>query len=444
MMRTLWYAGLLLLTGIILSACQSGDLNIGQSVINPQQLLLQPIDTVTILASTVLKADSFATSSDNNIVVGHWSDAQTGQLTAKTFTSVDYPSNSLATTTNLTVDSLVLELGYAFSYGDTTTAFTLNVHKLKKPIVAGLAYYNTSTASYEENPLVSKTIVPNYNTGTQLITVRFPDTLAQSLFTKIQNNDISSNTTLAEMLPGFAFVGQSTVNSFRGFANSYGSTVTGLRLYYHSTDPTSGVTPTSQNLLFTLSTTHFTELKKDLSNTPLKGLKNRSDAISSQLTDNTTFISWGSGLQTRLELPYLDKFLQSDNFAGINGAFLVVSPVRKSLSDNAGPPTALTLYGTNSQNEVVSNIPGTSSGQVPYTVGYSVSDTPLMLKDTYTFDLTAYIGQIIRRNIPNRPLLLTVASTAPSVKELIQRVTLGNQQKANDQMKLQLYFTSSL
>lgn len=443
MMRTLWYAGLLLLTGIILSACQSGDLNIGQSVINPQQLLLQPIDTVTIRTSTVLKVDSFATSSDNNIVVGQWSDAQTGQLTSKTFTSLDYPSNSLATTTNLAVDSLVMELSYAFSYGDTTTAFTLNVHKLKQPIVAGLVYYNTSTASYEDKPLVSKTILPNYNTGTKLITIRFPDSLAQSLFSKLQNSEISSNITLAEMFPGFAFVGQSAVNSFRGFANSAGSTVTGLRLYYHSTDPTSGVTPTSQNLLFTLTNTHFTQLKKDLSNTPLKVLKNRSDAIGSELTDNTTFISWGSGLQTRIELPYLNQFIQSDNFAGLNGAFLVISPVRKSLSDNAAPPTTLTLYETNSQNETIANVPGTSSAQIPYTVNYAASDTPLMLKDTYTFDLTAYVGQVIRRTIPNRPLLLTVASSSPSVQQLIQRVVLGNQQKANDQMKLQLYFTTS-
>lgn len=111
MMRTLWYAGLLLLTGFIVVACQSGDLNVGQSVINPQGLLVQPIDTITVQASTVLRVDSFATSSSGALVVGQWTDAQTGQMTAKSFASLNYVSNSLASLTNIQLDSVVLELG---------------------------------------------------------------------------------------------------------------------------------------------------------------------------------------------------------------------------------------------------------------------------------------------------------------------------------------------
>ena len=95
-MRTLWYAGLLWLTGIVLFACQSGDLNVGQSVINPQELLVQSVDSVTIQTSTVMRTDSFSTSvNEPDIVIGHWNDAITGQQTAQSFAAIDYPSNSL-------------------------------------------------------------------------------------------------------------------------------------------------------------------------------------------------------------------------------------------------------------------------------------------------------------------------------------------------------------
>ncbi|RYF45422.1 MAG: hypothetical protein EOO39_51320, partial [Cytophagaceae bacterium] len=41
-----------MLTGIVLFACQSGDLNVGQSVINPQELLVQSIDSVKLVRQT--------------------------------------------------------------------------------------------------------------------------------------------------------------------------------------------------------------------------------------------------------------------------------------------------------------------------------------------------------------------------------------------------------
>ena len=84
-MRTLWYAGLLWLAGIVLFACQSGDLNVGQSVINPQELQVQSIDSITVQTSTVMKPDSFVTSGDVNLLVGRWADPQTGTMTAQSF-----------------------------------------------------------------------------------------------------------------------------------------------------------------------------------------------------------------------------------------------------------------------------------------------------------------------------------------------------------------------
>ncbi len=158
-MRTFWYAGLLLLTGIVLFSCQTGDLNVGQSVIKPQELLVQSVDSVTVKLSTVLRPDSFVTSSDPNLLVGRWTDPQTGKMNARSFAAVNYAANSLNTQTNIRLDSLVLELTYAFVYGDSTSQFNLSVHPLLRPMENQL-YYNTSSLAYDPKAIVQKTFIP--------------------------------------------------------------------------------------------------------------------------------------------------------------------------------------------------------------------------------------------------------------------------------------------
>lgn len=447
-MRTFWYAGLLMLTGIVLLACQSGDLNVGQSVINPQELLVQSIDSVTVKTSTVLKPDSFVTSGDVNLLVGRWKDPQTGTMTARSFAVVNYAANNLATQTNIRLDSLVLELNYAYVYGDTTSAFTVRLHSLRQPLVNQL-YYNTSSVPFDSTIIVQKTVIPQPRSRTRQIQIRMDDALAQTFYNKLLKGEIVDATTLADFLPGFALTSTSAGNTFVGIT----AASSGLRFYYHTTD----IDRTALTLLFPFSATYFTQLKNDRSGTVLSALKNRSDAVSSRLTDNTTFVVPGAELQTRIEFPYLGQFDRPDQFADLNKALLVISPVRRDLSDNTPPPTQLGLFLTNTQNDILpvalpGGVTGSTSAITPYAVNYdpksSIYDpAALVLKDTYTFDLTYYIGQIIKRKALNQPLLLTIPTTTQlqrvyTLSDYVQRVTLGNQQRPNDQMQVKLFITS--
>ncbi len=441
-MRTFWYAGLLLLTGIVLFSCQTGDLNVGQSVINPQELLIQSVDSVTVKTSTVLKPDSFATSGDLNLLVGRWTDPQTGKMTARSFTSVNYASNALTTQTNVRLDSLVLELNYAFVYGDSTSQFNLSVHPLIRPMENQL-YYNTNSLEYSPTPLVQKTFTPQPRSRTRQVQIRIPDALAQAFYAKLQNGTINDATTLADFLPGFALNCNSTANTFIGFAVAS----SGLRFYYHTTDIDQG----AATLLFPFSGIYFTQIKNDLSGTVLSALKTRTDAVSSRLTDNTSFVVPGAQLQTRIEFPYLNQFDRPEGFADLNKALLVISPVRKTLNDNTQPPP-LALFFTNTQNDILpASVPGGVTGSSAPVVAYGYDQSALTLTDSYTFDLTYYIGQIIKRKSLNQPLLLTVPTPAEfqqisqrnySLQDYVQRVVLGNQQKQNDQLKVQLFITS--
>jgi hypothetical protein len=449
-MRTFWYAGLLLLTGIVLLSCQTGDLNVGQSVINPQELLVQSVDSITMQTSTVVKPDSFATSGDLNLLVGRWTDPQTGRMTARSFTSVNYAGNSLNTQTNVRLDSLVLELNYAYVYGDSTSQFNLSVHPLVRPMEVQL-YYNTNSLDYNPTAIVQKTFVPQPLSRTRQVQLRMPDALAQAFFAKLQNGTVNDATTLADYLPGFALNCNSTANTFVGFT----AASSGLRFYYHTTD----IDQTASTLLFPFSSIYFTQLKNDLSGTVLSALKTRTDAVSSRLTDNTTFVVPGAQLQTRIEFPYLNQFDRPDGFADLNKALLVIRPVRKTLTDNTQPPAALGLFFTNTQNDILSialpgGVTGSSSAIASYgnnldprSSGYD--PTALVLQDSYTFDLTYYLGQVIKRKALNQPLLLTIPTSSQlqrnyTLYDYIQRVTLGNQQRANDQLQVQLFITSGI
>ncbi|GAB2535729.1 DUF4270 family protein [Spirosoma aerophilum] len=442
-MRTLWYAGLLWLAGIVLFACQSGDLNVGQSVINPLQLQVQSVDTMTVETSTVMRADSFVTSADADMVVGQWTDAITGKQTAQAFAAIDYPSNSLISQTNLRLDSLVLELGYSFTYGDTTSTFDLGVYQINRPLQAQL-YYNTSSVPYAVDPLIQQRFVPQQNSGNRLIQIRLPAQLAQTLYDKIVSGEITDNITLNDFLPGFVLAGKSATNTFLGLTTR--TTVSGLRMYYHDTD----INRTASTLLFPISSLHFTNLKNDRTGTPLSALKERSDAVSSRLTDNTTIISIGAGLQTRVEFPYLNDFFRPQTFADLNRALLVISPVRTNTRDNANPPSSLQLYGTNNINEFISTVPGGPTGTEQASGNYVADQNSqvasILPVDSYTIDLTYYVGQIIKKKATSRPLLLTIPTPSGGIytlRQLIQRVTLGNQQRQNDKMQLKLFMTSN-
>ena len=444
-MRPFWYAGLLWLTGILLAGCQSGDLNVGQSVINPGQLNIRSIDSVTVQTATVLKTDSFPTSLDPDILVGQWSDPQTGKLTARSFATLDYPSNGLASQTNLRLDSLVLELNYDFVYGDTTSLFDVNVHRLISPLVGTRPfeqpplYYNTSSIPFEATPLLKKTVFPKPITSrNRQIRFRIADDLAESFYTKLTNGQLKDITTLASFLPGFAFVSPSTTNTIAGFV----AATSGLRLYYHTTD-----NPVAATLLFPMvQRLYFTQLLNDRTGTSLNALQSRSDIVSSRLTGNTSFVSFGAQLQTRIEFPYLNQFATPDQFAGINKALLVISPVRTSRRDNAPPPTQLELYQTNSLNAALQQIPGDVTGSSPATATYLFNAVAPIFTSSYTFDLTYYLSQILKQKAPNLPLLLTLPAPSQnstySLRTLIQRTALGNQQKPDYKLQLKLFITS--
>lgn len=439
MMRSLFRSGLLLaVAGASLMSCLSGDPDVGQSVIDPYQLQTQLVDSITVKTYTVIEPDSFVTATDSSILIGQWADTQTGKLLAKGYASVDYATHSLADQAGVRFDSLVLELPYSFSYGDTTKAFTLRVHTLQGALSAGATYYNYSSAAYEPTPLVSKTFVALGRGENRQIRMRLSDALGQAFFAKLVSKEINDTETMWAYWKGFAFTNGTTDNVIWGI-NTWAE-ATGLRLYYHLTD----MEKTVSSVRFPLGGTHFTQLTNDASGSAMQSLKYKPQVLASTATGHQTAIGVGVGFRTRIEFPYLSQFAKPDAYLGLNLAQLQISPVRKVLYDNTPPPDQLALYETNSQNELVSTVPALATGATSAVAAYQYLPNELELSDMYVFDITKYIGDILKGDAVNRPLILTVPASTVSLKTALRRVMVGDQELSTDRIRLRIILTSGL
>ncbi|RRB01195.1 DUF4270 family protein [Larkinella rosea] len=436
-MRTLLrFFALPILAGVLFSACMSGDLDVGQGVVKPDEMLLQYIDTVSVNLSTIMVPDSFVTSSDSSILVGRWSDSQTGLMSARGFASLSYVTNDLPDQKGIRFDSLVLEVVHAYSVGDTLRPFTLQVHQLRQPIEPGAVHYNTQSVAYNPTPLLQTTLVPQFKEEIRQVRIRIPEALAKSFYDKLISKEINSLETMGDFWKGMAFLSSSTNNVFLGL--NLTSSLSGIRLYYRSND----INQTNHNLLFPFVASQFTQLTNNRTGTPLQSLQRASDAVSSRLTQNTSFVVPGAFLSTRIEIPSLTEFIKPEKFIGLNLAELIIEPVRKDVRDNAAPPSSLGLYFTNNQNETTDAVPGTSTGATSAVATYAFLPNAIELEDAYVFNITHYVNQVMKGQAVNRPMLLRVPIGQATMKTMLQRATLGNRQNTTDRIRLKLYVTS--
>lgn len=453
MRLTIIKAGLgLLLAGGLGWGCQSGDLDVGQSVIAPSELNIQLVDTVSVYTSTVSVAvDSAATSADTTLLVGHWTDAQTGTINASSFATPTYTSNSLADLTDVVFDSLTLEMPYTYTYGDTNQLVTLRTYRLQTALEASRTYYNTSSVRYQSTPFAQKTFYPRFRTrGTRsdgLVRIRLDDALGQQLLAQIRSRTIIDNATFNTFLTGLAFTSESANNLYLSFSAAR----SGLVMYYHQTTLNS----TESSIKFSTSGARFNRAVSDFSGSPLQSLKRRSDVVPSGATQNTTFVTQGplniSGLlntgypsgpalYTRLEIPGLQQLALDQTYAGVNRAELIVQPIRTTLNDNMPPPPTLALYETNAYNEVLAAVPATVGSTATATATYAYNPYVLYLQDAYTFDLTEEVRQIMHHERTNRPLLL-MAAGGNSGTTVLNRLTIGDRIHPTDRIQLRLYLT---
>ena len=151
-------------------------------------------DTSTVTVAAML-IDSLETSGKELILLGEYTHPVWGKMSASGYVSYNRPSYNTDIDERVVLDSLMLTFRYGGYYiGDTLKALRFNVHRLTQKLRLGdNGYlYNTSSFTYEAEPLASHSFIPRPNSGEE-VEVRLPDEMGQDFLTRFHSRDVQVN-----------------------------------------------------------------------------------------------------------------------------------------------------------------------------------------------------------------------------------------------------------
>ena len=391
-MKRILHCTLVLLTCIFLSSCKNENSVIGYDLLD-NTVGTDFTDTITLQAWSVLE-DTINTTKSSAQILGHLADPVFGNSDAGIYTELAISGSAVNFGGNPVIDSAVLTLQISGYYGDTTSAVGIRVHRLTENLDREANYYQTSTASYDPQPinyqLTSYTLKPKtpvvVDTGVYNAHLRVR--LSQAFGQELLNHQSEINSNLRDYLKGL-YVEAISHTGNRGYmlSTNMTSALSGVTIYYHN--------DSTQNLRYTLvcseSCMRFSHFNHDYN------ASQDNDFVSEVLQHQTAigtdklFVQGGGGVKTRITFPYLEHaFDQYNQRVAIHRAELVITNVDPH-EVYLTPPTNLTIQGIGKSNGAIRFLPDddyyTSSN---YYGGIYNEKTR-----EYRFRITKYVQQLI-------------------------------------------------
>lgn len=440
------FAGLILSFCLFLTACEDPQ-EIGSEVF-VQDIGLLYTDTLTIDASTVL-LDSIVTSTTANILVGRYIDPTLGLVEASSYfhianadtlrsvvdtagrkdvTWVRFPSKA---------DSIRFILPYSFYHGDTLQNQTFKVSQLADDasLLATSTYYSNTDApalkstvlgqvqNVKVRPIKNKYIISGVERFDTLKVPIVEQTFVN--FIKSQRDlttkdDVLIGTGFKDKIRGFAVTSESNKNAaVVGFAADR----TILRIYYNYkyVYTLRNVANTADSIRVTVDTTktndlyvglytrstgvsnnaRFNKITTNRSGGVFAKLVNPTDALPFSQSNNQVALQSSAGLAVKVNFPSLLKLKERKDIA-INKAELVLEP---NVSNYYSLPTDLVLIESTPTNRPVRSTT-TGDGSLLFVVGEGSTATYVSKSNTYTFNVTSSLQNILSgRNKTNGWLL---------------------------------------
>lgn len=376
-------------------SCQSDSSEIGADFFKAGALDIAYIDSATIKLSTV-KFDSLITSDTEKIILGSYVDPKLGTITAASFLQPGVTQTVNLDDVNTVLDYVAVVLKYnGYFYYDTTTALTLNVHRVTQEIEANDDgyLYNTSHFAYDAEPWGTVSFPPTPNRPDS-IEIRLPASFAQELFSKAQegHTDLQNNTNFLKYLRGIAIIPDADVST-----GLIGFSMPEMRMYYID----KSVVPSVQRYI---SFPVFNNSISNLYNSAItvdrpvafEALSSAEDRLASAVTDDEAYLQAGAGLGLRVDMPYLRSLNLNTNFF-ITQAILEIYPIRNSYNKFKPLAGQLDVYVAN-RNNVLYDQPASTA------ILYADSD---LNRDTrYSLDVTDFVkGQMELEELNENGLL---------------------------------------
>jgi len=414
---------LILLIGLfILQSCKKeGDIGLEQQI-DEEGLYGKLVDTCSIQFFSI-KDDSVISSNFVRNQLGEFQDPLLGKTKASIAFQATLPKNNVDFGTGLSLDSIVMVLGYPVVkadrfYGDSSSRMEINVYQLDEKISNDSIYYSNKsyaikstaigTVNYRPRPDDSITIQNIRDNKPDTVAkvyphlrIRLADAFGNELLSKSGQTALSSNEAFVEAYKGFYITASKL--SGDGGVMSYDLTNSNrsyIVLYYKtSTDTT--------NFVFNInsSSANVNRYEHDYTGTEVAA-----QLADSSLGKNKVFLQSLAGVKGKLRFPTLQNLLDSGAIA-VNKAELTFKPETGTETPYA-PITTIAVKGRYADNsEVLLNTAVYNATKKEYKVDLTRSiqfilSKQLELKDIIIEDNSKQIN-------PHRSVIAGVNSSSP-------------------------------
>ena len=435
--NTTGFLGLLIL--LVIASCKEPD-GIGLDVLpEGEEMPIAWVDTFTIDARTV-GYDSVLTSGLTTYLLGDFGDPIFGRVKSDLYTQLRLESVPFDPGAGQTIDSIVLNMSYSGSYGNTTKfggTMRFGVYELTEDLISleDTSYY--STVSHTINPiaLAEFDLRPDLFSGVTIIeggdTVSLPPSLRVRLDDSFGQNilnlgggstELGDNDEFVKVIKGIAV---KPINASMVAGNgsvmylNLASEASRVELYYHNNEDTTSINLTINNS-GSVHTFFEHEFPAAITNAVAGGTTTGA---------NTLYVQSMAGLRMRLDIPHLRE-LRNLGVVAITKAELVI-PIDQTVVTEYGYPSSMFVTGIDSGDGSVIVVDQFESSD--YYGGVYNAD-----EGEYVFNLARHLQSIL--NAPEEPDFgLYVVNAGNSTNA--RRGVFNGPQHPTDPMKLRMTYT---
>ncbi len=295
--------------------------------------------------------DSIRTDRTSLNVLGSMYDPVFGKSTAGFYTQFRLSSSGHDFGTNPVVDSLVLKLLYAGSYGDTLSPITIRVQELTGDLYADSLYYSVNRTAVDESIIGEYTLVPKPRDSVQVDTVYYAPqlwlnlsknnpALAQKLI-EASPEDMASNDDFLLFFKGLSISAAEEQNPGSGQIAYFSmeAATSALYMYYHNDE--------EDSLSFIYNVNSYCARYNTYEH---YGYQHADPSLRNQILNNDTmsgdqiaYLQAMGGIRVRLQMPDLEPLKNIGNIA-LNEAKLVFDNAQSDEDLFFPPPTYLIYH----------------------------------------------------------------------------------------------------
>ena len=371
-------------------------------------------------------------------------DPEFGQTTANLYFSISastYGTYPFSSKENLVIDSVVLSLGYAGSYGDVNALQSVKVYELPQ----SSNFIDTTLYKYAGNDFETGTLLgsKSFNISTlddsiELVTLAPLDTiktanvlrikLSEELGTRLAsldtfntaNGGFRNDSIFKKNFKGLAIKADAGSGNGLAFFNLSNAAKTNLTVYYRATR---GAIKDTAAVVFTHSRNGQANIIKRVA-----GGNYAANLANATTNDASLYIQSTPGSYASIKIPSLDTF--SNNV--IHRAELIVTKLTSTQEAIFTVPSQLFLDKINRAGDTAFSLDKDFplSGQ---TLNWEVFGGDLKKDGTYRFNITKHVQDIVSRDTGNLTLrLYAPVQTTLYANDIRQRATIPVNARAAD------------